>query len=417
MGYSGKSAGEFYRSDNCVVLEGDCLLKMSCNGCRVLRKGCSESCILRPCLQWIDSADAQGHATVFVAKFFGRAGLMGFINAVPETQRRALFQSLLYEACGRTVNPVFGAVGLLWAGNWQVCQAAVETVLKGGSLKAPSPCSLNFASLTQGPLHPSNPGKDIILRGRESLLPSITTVVKEDTSNTAHDLCKARVGIEAINPFQRANGYESKDHAVVVKSSWGQKWDAMQQQEWPVKPVQHVQPQQQQQLLVRDTVKGNTNNNVVNSNVISWPEAFGNKVLVHKVGEKRERDFPQVLTPAARRVKPCGEYGMYGPAGLARKDAKFLFEDQETVVGSTEHLDLGLTLMVKDGKGGQITGLKRGDSPSCDSVNSEGSVTSLDTTPRQGHSHSLSHSHSHHASYSSFAGDMVGHQKLLPLLL
>jgi len=164
-------------------------------------------------------------------------------------------------------------------------------------------------------------------------------------------------------------------------------------------------------------VKGNTNNNVVNSNVISWPEAFGNKVLVHKVGEKRERDFAQVLTPAARRVKPCGEYGIYGPAGLVRKDAKFLFEDQETVVGSTEHLDLGLTLMVKDGKGGQITGLKRGDSPSCDSVNSEGSVTSLDTTPRQGHSHSLSHSHSYHASYSSFAGDMVGHQKLLPLLL
>ncbi|CAL5367635.1 unnamed protein product [Camellia sinensis] len=48
---------------------------MSCNGCRVLRKGCSENCILRPCLQWIDSPESQGHATVFVAKFFGRAGL------------------------------------------------------------------------------------------------------------------------------------------------------------------------------------------------------------------------------------------------------------------------------------------------------------------------------------------------------
>ena len=60
---------------------------MSCNGCRVLRKGCSEGCVLRPCLQWIDAADAQGHATVFVAKFFGRAGLMSFLTAVPETQR------------------------------------------------------------------------------------------------------------------------------------------------------------------------------------------------------------------------------------------------------------------------------------------------------------------------------------------
>jgi len=108
---------------------------MSCNGCRVLRKGCSESCILRPCLQWIDTPEAQGHATVFVAKFFGRAGLMSFISNVSESQRPALFQSLLFEACGRTVNPVNGAVGLLWNGNWHLCQAAVETVLRGGTLR------------------------------------------------------------------------------------------------------------------------------------------------------------------------------------------------------------------------------------------------------------------------------------------
>ncbi|URD75102.1 LOB domain-containing protein [Musa troglodytarum] len=115
---------------------------MSCNGCRVLRKGCSDSCLLRPCLQWIDSAEAQAHATVFVAKFFGRAGLMSFISAVPPSQRPgsrlripALFQSLLFEACGRTINPVNGAVGLLWAGNWHLCQDAVETVLRGGTLR------------------------------------------------------------------------------------------------------------------------------------------------------------------------------------------------------------------------------------------------------------------------------------------
>ncbi|KAH6838151.1 LOB domain-containing protein 38, partial [Perilla frutescens var. hirtella] len=108
---------------------------MSCNGCRILRKGCSETCILRPCLQWIDTAEAQAHATVFAAKFFGRAGLMSFISAVPENQRPALFQSLLFEAAGRTVSPVSGAVGLLSAGNWNVCQAAVATVLRGGALK------------------------------------------------------------------------------------------------------------------------------------------------------------------------------------------------------------------------------------------------------------------------------------------
>lgn len=111
-------------------------IDMSCNGCRVLRKGCSEACVLRPCLQGIESAAAQGHATVFVAKFFGRAGLMSFISNVPEPQRPALFQSLLFEACGRTINPVNGAVGLLWTGNWHLCEAAVETVLRGGTLHA-----------------------------------------------------------------------------------------------------------------------------------------------------------------------------------------------------------------------------------------------------------------------------------------
>ncbi|GMN37863.1 hypothetical protein TIFTF001_007176 [Ficus carica] len=58
---------------------------------------------------------------------------MSFLSA-PEHQRSALFQSLLYEAVGRTVNPVNGAVGLLWTGNWHVCQTAVETVLRGGAL-------------------------------------------------------------------------------------------------------------------------------------------------------------------------------------------------------------------------------------------------------------------------------------------
>ncbi|KAE8697357.1 LOB domain-containing protein 37 [Hibiscus syriacus] len=122
---------------------------MSCNGCRVLRKGCSDSCVLRPCLQWIENPESQGFATVFVAKFFGRAGLMSFISAVPESQRPALFQSLLFEACGRTVNPVNGAVGLLWTGNWHVCQAAVETVLRGGTLQ-PIPESMAPTSEAAG---------------------------------------------------------------------------------------------------------------------------------------------------------------------------------------------------------------------------------------------------------------------------
>ncbi|KAL9229230.1 hypothetical protein vseg_004717 [Gypsophila vaccaria] len=106
-------------------------MRTSCNGCRVLRKGCSDDCAIRPCLNWIKSSDAQAHATVFLAKFYGRAGLLNLLNAGPDHLRPAIFQSLLYEACGRVVDPVYGSVGLLSTGQWHHCQLAVDAVLKG----------------------------------------------------------------------------------------------------------------------------------------------------------------------------------------------------------------------------------------------------------------------------------------------
>ncbi|KAG8384083.1 hypothetical protein BUALT_Bualt04G0081100 [Buddleja alternifolia] len=102
-------------------------MRMSCNGCRVLRKGCSDDCSIRPCLDWIKPPDSQANATVFLAKFYGRAGFMNLINA-------AIFRSLLYEACGRIVNPVYGSVGLMWTGSWQLCKNAVEAVLRGAPI-------------------------------------------------------------------------------------------------------------------------------------------------------------------------------------------------------------------------------------------------------------------------------------------
>uniref|UniRef100_J3L0E6 LOB domain-containing protein n=1 Tax=Oryza brachyantha TaxID=4533 RepID=J3L0E6_ORYBR len=90
-------------------------MRMSCNGCRVLRKGCSEGCTIRPCLQWIKTPEAQANATVFLAKFYGRAGLLNLLAAGPDHLRPAVFRSLLYEACGRIVNPIYGSVGLLWS--------------------------------------------------------------------------------------------------------------------------------------------------------------------------------------------------------------------------------------------------------------------------------------------------------------
>ncbi|CAA7038566.1 unnamed protein product [Microthlaspi erraticum] len=123
-------------------------MRMSCNGCRVLRKGCTEDCSIRPCLAWIKSPEAQANATVFLAKFYGRAGLMNLINAGPDDLRPGIFRSLLHEACGRIVNPIYGSVGLLWSGNWQLCQAAVEAVMKGEPI---TEIATDAATSGQGP--------------------------------------------------------------------------------------------------------------------------------------------------------------------------------------------------------------------------------------------------------------------------
>ncbi|KAK8686677.1 hypothetical protein V6N13_125700 [Hibiscus sabdariffa] len=110
-------------------------MRMSCNGCRVLRKGCTQSCSIRPCLHWIPNSLSQANATLFLAKFYGRAGLLNLIDAALPNLRPGVFKSLLYEACGRIVDPVHGSVGLMCSGNWHLCEAAVDAVLSGAPVK------------------------------------------------------------------------------------------------------------------------------------------------------------------------------------------------------------------------------------------------------------------------------------------
>ncbi|XP_021729779.1 LOB domain-containing protein 38-like [Chenopodium quinoa] len=111
------------------------MISSSCNGCRVLRKGCGENCLLRQSLTFIDSPYSQCNATVFVSKFFGRSSLFYLLESAPPALHPVVFRSLLYEACDRTINPVSGVIGLLFTGKWNLCESAVDIVLKGGVLK------------------------------------------------------------------------------------------------------------------------------------------------------------------------------------------------------------------------------------------------------------------------------------------
>ena len=46
------------------------------------------------------------------------------------------------------MNPIYGSVGLLWSGNWQLCQSAVEAVMKGEPI---TEMATDAATSGQGP--------------------------------------------------------------------------------------------------------------------------------------------------------------------------------------------------------------------------------------------------------------------------
>nr|GFA53464.1 hypothetical protein [Tanacetum cinerariifolium] len=64
-----------------------------------------------------------------------------------------IFKSLLHEACGRIINPAYGSVGLIWSGNWEQCQAAVDSVLQGSTIMQ-LPSSSNHDVLPQSSIMP-----------------------------------------------------------------------------------------------------------------------------------------------------------------------------------------------------------------------------------------------------------------------
>ncbi|GAB2299983.1 hypothetical protein Dimus_034029 [Dionaea muscipula] len=111
-----------------------------------------------------------------LAKFYGRAGLINLLNSGPDHLRPAIFKSLLYEACGRIVNPIYGSVGLLWSGSWQLCQNAVDAVLGGSPITT---IACDDAATASTPL----------LKGYD-----IRHVTEDDTSTEVLHRVKARPG-------------------------------------------------------------------------------------------------------------------------------------------------------------------------------------------------------------------------------
>jgi len=67
--------------------------------------------MLRHCLQWIENPQAQAHATLFVAKFFGRAALMSFLSSVPANQRSGMQCNPIYACMKNSYQGIYGING------------------------------------------------------------------------------------------------------------------------------------------------------------------------------------------------------------------------------------------------------------------------------------------------------------------
>ncbi|PHT61342.1 hypothetical protein T459_34804 [Capsicum annuum] len=64
----------------------------------------------------------------------GYSGKVAMKNA-PLNLVFTIFRSLLYEACGRIVNPIYGSTGLLTSGNWQLSADATSPSLKACDIR------------------------------------------------------------------------------------------------------------------------------------------------------------------------------------------------------------------------------------------------------------------------------------------
>lgn len=222
----------------------------------------------------------------------------------------ALFQSLLYEACGRTVNPVHGAVGLLWSGNWQICQAAVETVLKGGTLRPPQSSGVIATCSTR----PSSMNNNFQRNNRQQLIRS----AEEEDYKCAPDLSVHR-------------GISHSNYCVPQQP---QPWTTFKIKSEPLEPA----------------------------NELSLP--------------KIHQPPPPEMAAAARRVRPRVDVNETSSnfsnfTNFSASESKFLGEFQPEVFEIKANLDLTLNL--------DHSFKTRVSSPSIVSVNSEGSVTSLES--------------------------------------
>lgn len=265
------------------------------------------------------------------------------------------------------MNPVFGAVGLLSNGNWQICQAAVDTVLKGGQLRPRSPSSCLSANLSSSapftPAFAASGNIPIPFVGRvddpTQMTPPFSSNLSGDNSFDRHAM---NLGIE----LPAAKGREREECATNGRRN-NDYSDGCRREAATERGVDPCS------IWQKDTVQRDSWNHS-HMNAGTKGHGLGHEFLLDQRGV--QLNGPAYVAP--RRVRARLESNSVPPSGFCER----VQEEIPVPAHGGEQLELDLTLKVKGVKGDRMAGTKRLSSP-CDSLNSEGSVTSVDTTPRE----------------------------------
>ncbi|OWM68867.1 LOB domain-containing protein 1-like [Punica granatum] len=109
MGCPGRADSELPRSPSSPRSPAPASMIMSpCAACKILRRKCSEKCVLAPYFPPTDPVKF-----TIAHRVFGASNIIKFLQELPESQRADAVSSMVYEASARIRDPVYGCAGAI----------------------------------------------------------------------------------------------------------------------------------------------------------------------------------------------------------------------------------------------------------------------------------------------------------------
>ncbi|KAL5711331.1 hypothetical protein ACHQM5_021798 [Ranunculus cassubicifolius] len=100
-----------------------------CAACKILRRKCTENCVLAP---YFPPSEPLKFTTAH--RVFGASNIIKFLQELPECQRADAVSSMVYEANARIRDPVYGCAGVICHLQKQVTDLQVQLAMAQAQL-------------------------------------------------------------------------------------------------------------------------------------------------------------------------------------------------------------------------------------------------------------------------------------------